>query len=136
MKKLKVVLFLLIILFSFNVNVFGLSNFNSVMNQNNIDIIKEEKNIADVDSLTDSVESFMDELGSIFDITRLRTIDFKEMMLNPLMLFWIFIKAFIIVILINIIAKVVCKIMFNYSEVLKSRRKSRKLNKVLRDLYE
>ena len=80
--------------------------------------------------------SILDKFNEFINFDSLKNIDIAEIMLNPLKIFLVFIKAFFIVIIINVVAKMICKFSFNYLDILKRRRKSRKLTKVLNDLYE
>ena len=55
---------------------------------------------------------------------------------SPFGIIGIFLKAVILVILINVFAKLFVKVFFNYGEIVKSRKQSRHLSKVLKDIYD
>lgn len=123
MKKLNVVIFLVcIIIFgkSFVVGATNLKN-NNIKNQVNVQATSEK---------------MQNEFDTLLGISKTQDVDVKEIFLKPLELLWLFFKALFIVVAINIIAHIFCKGAFSYTDIIKRRIKARKLNKVLRDLYD
>lgn len=128
MKKLLAVIFLVGITFLGNSYIYGAinvknNNVNSVSN-----IVNENNNVS-----TKEIEEYFDGLLGIGSI---KDIDVKSFFLNPFELLWLFFKAVFIVVAINMVAHIVCKGAFSYSDILKRRIKARRLNKVLRDIYD
>lgn len=113
MKKLNVVM-IIVVYMLFNVEVYGVTNEINIEN---------------------SFENIIQNMNGIFDVIQLEDINFISILQEPLELVWIFIKAFLVVVLINLLAKLICKICFNSSSVLVRRIKTRKLDKVLKKLY-
>lgn len=114
MKKSNVVIILVIVCILFNAKVYGTSS--DVELGNFYDTLKESAN-------------------QMFSAIRLENMNMFSFFQQPLNLFWIFIKAFAIVILINIIAKLICGLFFNSSSIIVRRIKTRKLDKVLKKIY-
>lgn len=110
------------------------NNNNIATNTNNTNM---NSSIVAVDNefLSDNI-ALVDQIGEFMSFDSLKNIDMSTLFLNPFKIFGIFIKAFIIVIVINLLAKLICKVFFSYSDILSRRRKSRKLKKVLNSIYE
>lgn len=133
MKKLNVVIiFVAIMIFAGNC-VLGATNLkssniskNSNVNNNVVKQIDTEK----------EVEEMENTFNTLLGVGSSQDTDIKEIFLKPLELLWLFFKALFIVIAINVIANIFCKGAFSYSDIIKKRIKARKLNKVLRDLYD
>lgn len=128
MKKLLAIIFLVGITFLENSYIYGATNVknNNVNSVSNI--VNENSNVS-----TKEMEEYFDGLLGIGSI---KDIDVKSFLLNPLELLWLFFKAVFIVVAINVVAHIVCKGAFSYSDILKRRIKARRLNKVLRDIYD
>lgn len=110
------------------------NNNNIAKNTNNTNL---KSSIATVDNeLLGDDKILVDQISEFMSFDSLKNIDMATLFLNPLKIVGIFIKAFIIVIVINLLAKLICKMFFSYSDILSRRRKSRKLTKVLNSIYE
>lgn len=112
----------------FSANIYGVTS--------NTSINTAKANEQSINSMTSMGEELQEKVGELINFDALKNIDYGQLFLNPFKIFIIFFKAIIIVALINFGAKVLCKYMFNMSAIMKSRRQSRKLSKVLKDLYD
>lgn len=142
MKKVCIFLFIMLSLFiglnTVNASSINKSNLNSeIASLKSNDTYLNLSEVVATNDLEESIENSraFENISDILSFESLKDINFQELMLNPLKLFWILIQAFGIVIGINIGAKLVCKFLFNSSDVIKRRYKTRKLDKVLEDLY-
>lgn len=126
MKKIVAILFMLMVVFS--ANIYGITT-----STNTTKVANSVQSINSISNVGNELQQKIDELLS-FDA--LKNIDYGELFMNPFQIFGIMFKAIFIVVLINFAAKVICKYAFNMSSIIKSRRQSRKLNKVLKDLYD
>ena len=126
MKKILSCLFILMAIFS--TNIYGVTS--------NTNINTAKTNEQSVNSMISMGEELQEEVGELLSFDALKNIDYGQLFLNPFKIFIIFFEAILVVVLINFGAKILCKYMFNMSAIMKSRRQSRKLNKVLKDLYD
>ena len=124
----KVVACLLVFMVIFSANIYGVTSNTNI----NTAITNEQS----VDSMISMGEELQEKVGELLSFDALKNIDYGQLFLNPFKIFIIFFEAILIVVLINFGAKILCKYMFNLSAIIRSRRISRKLNKVLKDLYD
>lgn len=124
----KILACLLVLMAIFSANIYGVTS--------NTSINTAKANEQSINSMTSMGEELQEKVGELINFDALKNIDYGQLFLNPFKIFIIFFKAIIIVALINFGAKVLCKYMFNMSAIMKSRRQSRKLSKVLKDLYD
>ena len=116
MKKIVAVLFMLMVVFS--TNIYGVTTSTNTT--------KVANSVQSINSISNASNELQQKIDELLSFDALKNIDYGELFMNPFQIFGI----------INFAAKVICKYAFNMSSIIKSRRQSRKLNKVLKDLYD
>lgn len=99
--------------------------------------LKNNELIGNLESnILEKDKQIINQLDEFMSFESIKNIDIGSIFLNPFKLFGIFLKAIIIVVIINALARFICKISFSYADILQRRMQSRKLTKVLNDLYK
>ena len=125
MNKTKIIVMFFLILVVFANSVFG----TSVKLNNNLNSMSYKESAQNVENeASKHLEQFM-------KFESLSSNAIKDIMLKPFKIFVVFLQAFVAVVLINFLSKILCSNILTYSSILKRRKKSRELTKVLKDLY-
>ncbi len=79
--------------------------------------------------------NLIENLNQVIEVVKIQNIDYLDIFKQPVILIQIFINAFLIVLFINIVSKLLCKVFFYSSDSFKRTLKAKKLDKTLKDMY-